>query len=159
MDVELINHFLNAVYECMETTVRIQPERQSPYLKDNHLTQGDITGTIVFAEKGVMGSISLGYPAETILKIYNILADGTESSLTKEVQDLVGELTNIVAVGANKEFSQSGISFKISTPIVIVGKNRTIHHQIRTPVTAIPFLLDKSPFTLEVTMKTELKLK
>ena len=155
MNAKLINPYIISVFNCLETMLGVQPQRQTPYLKDNSLTQGDVTGVIGFADKYVIGSVALSFPTETILSIYNRLLDEAETRLTHQVQDLVGELTNIIAGGAKKGFFQDGISFQISIPAVIVGRNQTIYYQLNTPAIAIPFLLDGSPFILEVTMKTE----
>ena len=157
MNVKLINPFINAVSECFVTTVGIKPERQAPYLKDNALAQGDITSIIGFAEKNVVGSIALSFPNETALKIYNIMMGENETRPTHEVLDLVGELTNIVASSAKQEFAKDNLSFHISIPTIVVGRNHTIHHQINMPVLAIPFVLDNKSFILEVTMKFDKK--
>ena len=155
MNVKMINPFIKAVLNCFETMAGITPERQAPYLKDTALAQGDITGIIGFAEKNVLGSVSLSFPLASILKVYNIMMGETETRITREVQDLAGELTNIVAGGAKKAFSESGISFHISIPTIVTGKDHTIHHQLSTPVLVIPFKLEDSPFLLEVTMKVD----
>jgi len=153
MNVELINPFITAVFDTMETMVGMTPTREAPYVKDHALPQGDVTGIIGFAEKDVIGSVALSFPIETILKIYNLMMGESESRITREVQDLAGELTNIVAGGAKKQFSQSGVSFHISIPTIVVGRNHTIHHQLNTSVLVIPFHLEKHPFILEVSMK------
>lgn len=159
MNVELINPFIKSVYNCMETMVGIAPVRLAPFLKENALAQGDITGIIGFAEKNVFGSVSLSFPSKTALSIYNRTMNETETRLTREVQDLTGELANIVVGGAKKEFAKSGLTFHISIPTIVVGKNHTIHHQIDTPVIVIPFKMDEDEFMLEVTMKIDRRIK
>ncbi len=157
MNAKLINPFVLAAYNCIETMTGITPEREKPYIKEDALSRSDLTGTVGFVAKGVLGSLSLGFQAETIIKIYNIIVNENETRITREIQDLAGELTNIITGGAKKEFSKFGLSFEISIPLVARGKNITIHHQVNTPVIVLPFTIEESPFLLEVAMKIKSK--
>ncbi|NQU06189.1 MAG: chemotaxis protein CheX, partial [Calditrichaeota bacterium] len=62
MNVEIVNPFVNAVYYTFETMAGLSPVRKSPYVKNDSLTQGDVTGVIGFTEKNLKGSIALCFP-------------------------------------------------------------------------------------------------
>lgn len=154
MDVQYINPFIDAVMNCMETMVGITPDRKPPYVKTDKANQGDISGIIGFAAVNVSGSIALSFPKESALKIHNTLMGENVFEITTEVRDGIGELTNIVAGGAKSKLSEMGISFNISLPTIIVGREHEIHHKTDSPVIVVPFELRKHRFLMEVTMKT-----
>ncbi len=153
MNVEVINPFINAVFETFEAMVGMAPERDAPYLKDNARTQYDVTGIIGFAEKDMHGSITLSFPTKTAVRIYNSIMGENTTKLNREVQDLVCELTNTVAGGAKKILAERNLSFHISVPTLMVGKYHSIRHQLNIPVLVVPFKLEDDIFILEVTMK------
>jgi chemotaxis protein CheX len=152
-NVEVINPFVNAVFSTFETMIGKCPTRESPYLKDNARAQGDVTGVIGFAEKNLQGSVALSFPSVTAIKVYNAVMGENVYRLTRDVQDLVGELTNIVAGGAKQVFAEKDLSFHISIPTIVVGKDHSIRHQLNIPVLVVPFMLEGDPFILEVTLK------
>jgi chemotaxis protein CheX len=153
MDVKYINPFINSVVNTMETMLGISPQRMAPFLKDTNHANGDVSGIIGFASQEVIGSVAITFPTATALNVYQKMMGEVLSSLNEEVQDTVGELANIVAGGAKGEFAGIGISYHISIPTVVVGKNHTITHKGGTPVVAIPFKLEKDPFFMEISMK------
>lgn len=153
MKIDYINPFNNSVFNAMDTMAGIQVERNKPYLKKDNVTTGDITGIIGLADKLMSGSIALSFPEKTILKIYENMMGEAATEITAEVQDLVGELANMVAGGAKNEFSNLGITYQLSIPMVVTGPNHTIKHKFENPIIAIPFGWDKNPFTLEISIK------
>jgi len=80
------------------------------------------------------------------------------TELNQDVHDLIGELTNIVAGGAKQSLAKKNMSFHISIPTIVVGKNHSLRHQVNIPVIAVPFTLDDDPFVLEVSMKVEKRI-
>ena len=58
MDVKLINPFINATLNVLETMAFIKPEAGKPYLKKNGFAQGDISGVIGFT--GAIPSVITG---------------------------------------------------------------------------------------------------
>lgn len=152
MKIEYINPFLNAVDNAMKTMVGVSPERDKPYLKENRSTTGDITGIIGFAEKRISGSVALSFPTKTILKIYELMMGDSVEEINDEVDDIVGELTNIVVGGAKKDFSELGLPFNISLPLVVSGKNHIIKHKHDNPVMVIPYSVEGNKFVMEISL-------
>ncbi len=156
MDVKYINPFVNAVIHTLATMLGKMPERLAPALKDTNVAHGDISGIIGFAGQNVYGSVALSFPQETALKIYNLMMGETVGKISKEVQDTVGELVNIVAGGAKTELDEEGLAFRISIPTVVVGKNHTIAHKGNSPVVCIPFKLEACTFVMEICMRVDI---
>jgi chemotaxis protein CheX len=155
MDIELFNPFVGAVFHTMETMVGTSPERRAPYLKDDALalTHGDISAIVGFAGMEVSGAVILSFPEETAVGIYNTMMGDPVQGLTSEVQDLIGELANIVAGGAKLEFAKKGLSFNISIPSIVVGSNHAVYVKVDAPFLAVPFVWEQKPFVLEVSVK------
>lgn len=153
MDVKYINPFINSLINTLEMMIGVAAESKPPYVKEDSVTPGDITGIIGFAEKDISGSIALSFPEDTALKIYNAMTGDNMLKITKDVEDSIGELANIVAGGAKTVLATEGLSFHISIPSVVVGRNHTINHKADAPIVVIPFQLDKHRFVMEVSMK------
>ena len=148
-----MNPFILSVSNAMKTMLGIAPERLQPFLKYDTTSQSDISGIIGFADKNISGSLALSFPTETALEVYKLMMGETASSITADVKDVVGELANIVAGGAKTEFSKTGLTFPISLPTVILGKNHTISHKFNVPIVVIPLKINENPFYMEISLK------
>lgn len=156
MDVKYINPFINATVMTIEMMLGSTPVRQAPYMKDNSIAQGDISGIIGFADRKLSGSVALSFPTSSVLKVYESMMGEKVSRVNTDVQDSVGELANIIAGTAKKEFDEIDVQFHISIPTVVVGNNHTITHKAGTPVVVVPFKMEGDiEFTLEISMKIE----
>jgi len=155
MDVKYINPFVNALVSTLETMLEVSPDRGTPYLKREVATQGDISAVIGFAGPRVTGSVALSFPTPVALKIYSLMMGEKVYRISSDVQDVVGELANIVAGGAKTELSKENLGFNLSIPTVVVGKGHTLGHKMDIPVMVIPFELGKHRFVMEVTMKID----
>ncbi|MCF7811269.1 chemotaxis protein CheX [bacterium] len=155
MNVEIINPFINAVISTFETMVGLKPILKSPYVKNGSKTEDDITGVIGFTESSINGSVALSFPIRTALRVYNAMMGENKTEINQDVQDLIGELTNIVANDAKQSLAKMDMLFHVSIPTIIVGKDYSLRHQLSIPVIAVPFSIDKDSFTLEISIKTE----
>lgn len=153
MDVRYINPFVDSTINTIEMMMGLNPVPKPPYTKSDMITQGDISGIIGFAEKNITGSVVLSFPEDTALKLYAAMTGEDVFRISRDVEDSIGELTNIVAGGAKTVLAEEGLSFNISIPSVIVGKNHTITSKLDEPIIVIPFQLDKYRFVMEVSMK------
>ncbi|MBU0519109.1 chemotaxis protein CheX [bacterium] len=155
MDVKYINPFISSLNNTLETMLSVSPGRNQPFLKSNNKASGDVSGIIGFASQEVVGSVALTFPEKAALKAYELLMGETLPHINEEVQDMVGELANIVAGGAKEEFNAIGIVYHISIPTVVTGKGHSIGHKGGVPVVVIPFELNGLPFYMEVSMKVK----
>ncbi|MBD3166849.1 chemotaxis protein CheX, partial [bacterium] len=130
MDVKYINPFIQSLMNTVEMMLGVTPAMQAPYVKEDKVTQGDITGIIGFAERNITGSVALSFPSVTALNVYEMMTGEAVTEINRDVQDSIGELANIVAGGAKTELAKMGLSFHISIPSVIVGKNHAITHKV-----------------------------
>ena len=69
--------------------------------------------------------------------------------LLQDVQDAVGEITNMVSGQARAGLAEMGITLQGSTPTVVLGEKHIIRHTANAPITVIPFSTNAGDFTVE----------
>jgi chemotaxis protein CheX len=149
MDVRLVNPFINATINVLETMAFINVEAGKPYLKKDNLAVGDVSG--VLGLTGVAnGTISVTFEEKCILTVVSNMFGETMRELNNEIADAVGELTNMISGQARRELEEMGKIFKAAIPSVVTGKNHSITHYSDGPKIAIPFHTDSGKFTIEV---------
>jgi len=149
MDVKLVNPFINATINVLETMAFINVNAGKPYLKKENVAVGDVTG--VLGLTGVAnGTISVTFEEKCILAIVSNMFGETMEELNSEIADAVGELTNMVAGQARRELSEMGKVLKAAIPSVVAGRNHSITHYTDGPKIAIPFETENGAFTIEV---------
>ncbi|MDY0131556.1 MAG: chemotaxis protein CheX [Desulforegulaceae bacterium] len=149
MDASLINPFINATMNVLETMAFIKSGAGKPYLKKDKVAKGDVTGIIGLT--GVAnGTIAVTFEENAILKIVSNMFGEEMVSLNHEVADAVGEITNMISGQARRELEGLGRVFEAAIPSVVSGKDHEISHYTEGPVIAIPFKTEGGTFTIEV---------
>ncbi len=149
MDVKLVNPFINATINVLETMAFITVNAGKPYLKKDNVAVGDVSG--VLGLTGVAnGTIAVTFEEQCILTVVSNMFGETMSELNSEIADAVGELTNMISGQARRELEEMGKVFKAAIPSVVTGHNHSIRHYTEGPKIAIPFTTDKGDFTIEV---------
>ncbi len=149
MDVLLINPFINATLNVLETMAFITVTPGKPYVKKDNLAVGDVTG--ILGLTGIAnGTIAVTFEKKCILTIVSNMFGEAMETLNDEISDAVGELTNMISGQARRELEQMGKVFKAAIPSVVTGKNHSIRHYSEGPKIAIPFNTDGGNFTIEV---------
>ncbi|MEE9553445.1 MAG: chemotaxis protein CheX [candidate division Zixibacteria bacterium] len=155
MDVKYISPFVESVYHTMQTMLGEAPKRKEVVMKNDNHAHGDISGIVGFASDKIYGSVALTFPTETAVKCYNMMVGDNVDIITDDVRDTVGELTNIIAGGAKKIYADQELSFDISIPTIVLGKNHVLSHKVGTPVVIVPFVIGEHPFVVEISVKFE----
>ena len=149
MDVRLVNPFINATINVLETMAFISVNPGKPYLKRDSVAVGDVSG--IMGLTGVAnGTISVTFEERCILTIVSNMFGETMDELNNEIADAVGELTNMISGQARRELEEMGRVFKAAIPSVVTGKKHSIIHYTEGPKIAIPFNTDSGDFTIEV---------
>lgn len=151
MEAKIINPFIQASLEVLDTMASIKPVPGKPYLKKNDMAIGDVSGIIGFTGYA-QGSVSITFEESCILKIVTNMFGEEVTEMTDEVVDAVGEITNIISGHARRSLDEKGIHFQGSVPSIITGNNHKIKHITQGPKIAIPFTTDNGGFTIEVSL-------
>ena len=149
MDVSLINPFINATINVLETMAFMTVNAGKPYVKTNNVAVGDVSG--VLGLTGVAnGTIAVTFEEKCILTVVSNMFGETMQELNNDIADAVGELTNMISGQARGELEQIGKVFKAAIPSVVTGRNHSIIHYTEGPKIAIPFTTENGDFTIEV---------
>ncbi|WP_300456413.1 chemotaxis protein CheX [Desulfobacula sp.] len=149
MDVRLINPFINATINVLETMAFMKVTAGNPYLKKNSVAVGDVSGVLGLTG-AANGTISVTFEEKCILSVVSNMFGETMKELNNEITDAVGELTNMISGQARRELEETGKIFKSAIPSVITGKNHSVVQYTRGPKIAIPFSTENGEFTIEV---------
>jgi chemotaxis protein CheX len=152
MDVNIINPFLNATLNVLETMAFVKAEAAKPYLKKDNVAQGDVSG-IVGITGAVKGTVSITFDEFSILKIVSNMFGEEMQEINPEISDAVGELTNMISGQARQEIEKTGKLLHGAIPTVITGKNHKLISMTKGPKIAIPFKTDAGNFTVEVCLE------
>jgi chemotaxis protein CheX len=87
----------------------------------------------------VHGAIALSFSEAAILEVVTNMFGEAFKEVNSEVQDAVGELSNMVCGDAQRVLESQGNVFQASIPTVISGAGHSISHSISAPSVIIPF--------------------
>ncbi|MDY7036386.1 MAG: chemotaxis protein CheX [Thermodesulfobacteriota bacterium] len=149
MDVKLINPFIDATLHVLETIASTSAMPGKPYLKKDKVARGDVSGVIGLTGD-VKGTISVSFTEKSILSIVSRMFGEEIEKLNEEIQDAVGEITNMISGQARQKLEELGRSLDAAIPTVVMGTNHSITHITNQHIVAIPFDTDKGRFTIEV---------
>lgn len=152
MDAKMINPFINATINVLETMAFVKCKPGKPYLKKEDTAKGDVTGVIGITGE-TNGTISVTFEEKAILNIVSRIFGEKMNTLNSEVADAVGELTNMISGQARRGLEEIGKIFKAAIPTVIAGKDHQITHYTNGPKIAIPFEIEGGHFTIEVCLE------
>lgn len=148
MDPTHAQPFITATKNVLQAMANFDVVVGTPYLKKDLVARGDVSAVIgITGEKNGTFSISFDRPTAIHL-VQQILGDAIEDIL-QDVQDAVGEITNMISGQARVGLAEMGIKLQGSTPSVIMGNGHTIAHMSTAPTIAIPFTCQAGNFTLE----------
>jgi len=154
MDAKLINPFINATLNVLETMASTKSEARKPYLKKDDVAQGDVSGVIGFTGQ-TNGTVSVTFDESCILKIVSNMFGEEMKEINNDITDAVGEITNMISGQARKELEEIGKLFHGAIPSVISGKNHKLESMTKGPKIAIPFKTDSGSFIIVVCLESE----
>lgn len=137
MNVEFINPFLSSMLNVMSTMAQMELTPEKPKLKSDDVAKGDVSGLIGMVSEQAKGSLSITYEGSLAIATMKKMVGEGPDEVNDEIIDLVGEITNMVTGGAKRMLSEKGFEFDMATPMVVSGKDHTIHHKAEGPVVII----------------------
>ena len=139
MNVTFINPFLEAVVNVLKTMAFTEPTPGKPFLKKkSDVSQGDVTG-VIGVTGPVKGSVALSFTEAAILHVVSSMFGEECREVNSEVEDAVGELSNMICGDARRMLEGMGHPFQGSIPSIISGKGHKITHIVPGPSIVMPF--------------------
>lgn len=150
MDVNHINAFLEATKAIFDTMLRIPVTFERPELSRERVKH-DISGVIGLSGD-VVGSVVVGFPKETAVRIVSALAGEVLEFGTPDFLDAIGELTNMIAGGAKSKFD--GLRVTIGCPLVITSPDHNVTPPTDAVTISIPCDTPGGRFAIEVAFRS-----
>jgi chemotaxis protein CheX len=152
MDVKIINPFINATLNVLETMAFIKTKAEKPYLKKDNVVKGDVSGVVGFTGE-THGSLFITFDESCIVKIVSNMFGEQINEINDDIKDAVGELTNMISGQARRELEEIGKVFLGTIPTVVIGKDHELQPLTKGPKIAIPFKTDSGNFTVEIALE------
>jgi chemotaxis protein CheX len=121
LDKRLINAFIEGVIKTLSTMASTEVSTGKPTVEPKHSPKGEIAGMVGMVAGSMKGTMTISYSKVGISKILENMLGETYPEITPEVQDAVGELTNMIYGTAKTSLNQLGYSFEMAIPSVITG--------------------------------------
>ena len=138
MDIKYINPFIVAAQTVFKTMLGISAEMGKPTLKTVNRTSGDVTGIMgLVGDK--KGTVAISLREKGAKFVYKTLVGEECESISQDVVDAIGEITNIISGQARKEFEKNDINLNAAIPMVIVGKEVEMNFITKIPIISLPF--------------------
>ena len=138
MIAAFVNPYLTAVEKVFNTMIGTQVAMSKPELKHDKLTWGDVTGVMEFGGHK-RGTFSLSFTKTSALFAYKALMGEEAETITDEVIDFVGEMTNIISGQVRAEIEKLGYNLSGAVPTVVVGQNVEIDVVGKVPMVVLSF--------------------
>jgi chemotaxis protein CheX len=145
-----VNEGVLSVFETMLATKPTPVENQAlPHSQDR------ICGSVGFGGETVTGAVYLHFPeplAQTITAMMLGL-DPKEAQDEVSVNDVIGELCNMVAGGLKSRLCDTGAVCAVSTPAIIRGSNFQIESTPDVRHEVLQYVCWQHPFQVELHIK------
>lgn len=152
MDVKFVNAFIGSIIHVFKTVCNVDVTIGKPVIKQAHLVSAEVSGVIGLSGD-VQGSVVLSFPGESACKLASAFAGTPLTIDSPDFTDAVGELANMVAGNAKKDFT--GYNASISLPSVIVGPGHVVSQSKVSPFLIIPCHTAMGPFSVEIALVTK----
>jgi chemotaxis protein CheX len=149
MNAKFINSFLHATVHVLKTMALVEPKAGRPYPKNNNIAVGDVSG-VVGMTGSATGSLALSFSEQCILRIVSGMLGEVHKGIDKEIEDAVGEITNMISGDARRMLQADGYKIEAAIPTVVSGKSHRIAHVLGGPSIIIPFEIEGMTFVVDV---------
>ena len=126
------------------------PQTEEPSVKSGPFDSGDVTGIIELVSEQKSGSIAISFSKPVVREIAKRMLGLEEDVSDSELNDLVGEITNMMAGSAKAMLYDQGFEFDMAIPKVVEDSLNEISHKVQGPIIVLPFTTDSGKFYVEL---------
>ena len=149
MDVKYINPFLASIRNVFDTMLQIPFDIGKPSLKKDTVPRFEISG-IIGLSGNITGCVVLNLSRELAIQLASALTGEEVSEVDEECTDAIGEIANMIAGGAKKDFP--GEDNSISVPSMVIGKHQ-VNYPSGLPIISIPCDTSAGRLAVEVALR------
>lgn len=113
----------------------------------------DCISTLGIKSENFTGSLALGFPAATFLKVIEKMLGEKHESINDNNADACGEILNIIYAGARVKINQGGFDFNPAIPTTVRGKELSIALGSQSKVLKLVCSSDFGPFFVALYLK------
>lgn len=146
----VINAFCAGINDTLKTMAQVEVTFGKPTIEKDWLSFGDITGVIDFETQEFKGSIYIHFQDKTLMKIYTQMLGEECQSMSPEVLDCIGEISNMAYGVAKGKLDPLQMNFSMSIPKP--SKTADLIRLNQIPHLRIPFKIESEDCLLEVTL-------
>ncbi|MCP4707639.1 MAG: chemotaxis protein CheX [Planctomycetes bacterium] len=149
MDVKYINPFLTSIKSVFDMMLQVPFTMGKPQVKGDNVPRYDVSG-IIGLSGSVTGCVVINLSEEIALQLASALSGEDYTEFNDDCSDAIGELSNMIAGGAKKDFP--GEDNSISVPSIVVGKHK-VSYPRGLPIITIPCDTSAGRLTVDVALK------
>ncbi|WP_425394949.1 chemotaxis protein CheX [Aeoliella sp.] len=150
MQAEWINPFVLSTVSTFETMLCCGIKRGAPSIKTDHQPNYEVSG-LMSLEGKARGIVVVSVDRKVAIAAAEQIMGHTATTIDADVIDVVCEITNMVAGGANNRLEH--LEMKIGLPSVVSGKNHVISYPSGVATISIPFETDWGPMCVDASIK------
>lgn len=150
MEAKFINPVLHSMVNVLSTMAKLEPKPEKPSLKKDDIALGEVTGIMSMEGEQAKGSLAISFPKAVILEINKRMLQVEKTEIDEMVEDLTGELANMVIGGAKRILEEDGYDFALTLPKIVSGTNHIVKHSVDGPVILLPFSTEPGTFYVEI---------
>lgn len=148
MSPELAKPFISAIMHVLSAAADLEVVAGPPYVKKDKVACGCVSALIgMTGDK--RGTFCISFDRNTAVFIVKRMLGDAVEDVVQDVQDAMGEITNMISGHARAGLVDMGVKLQGSTPSVIMGENHSIAYRAQATAIAIPFSCPAGKFTLE----------
>ena len=149
VEPKLIVPFVNSVRLVMSTMTGLAVTIGPTKIRTVPGTEFDYSGIIGFTG-GIVGTVVVSFPRAAAVLIVEAFAKCAIEPDTADFADALGELTNMIAGAAKKDF---GANASISIPTVVMGAGHVITRPSDVPCVSVPCTAGGATFAVELSIR------
>jgi chemotaxis protein CheX len=147
-EIEIAKPFIKATQNILSTMAMLESRPGKPYVKKEKVAKGDVSAIIgITGDRN--GTFAISFSKTCAVQLVKRMLGDDVDDLLSDVQDAVGEISNMISGHARLGLADMGLKLQGSTPSVIMGDNHVISHMTRAAVVAIPFETEFGNFAVE----------
>lgn len=146
----LLHAFTSSIQNVMSMMVGLEVTIDEPVIKNNIPTPlYDVSAIIGFSGE-VTGSVAISFREKAAVGVIEAFCGEALEMHSEDFADAAGELANMVAGNAKKNF---GLEASISIPSVIIGPGHSVARLSDVPCIILPCRTDIGDFAVEINIK------
>jgi chemotaxis protein CheX len=148
----LLPYFIESIRNVFETMVFMPVTAGERTPKSQGLPRGYVSGTISLAGEEINGNLSIIFSLPSATAIFRAMMGlGNDADVNQnEVNDVVGEIANMVAGSAKAKLQEKNVHFKIGLPTVVVGEGHYIEPPRNVETVVLPIKGSAGEFFMEI---------